>query len=296
MLLPCTIGYGQHTEMDTILFKRSIADYAFENDTLFVRGSWHKEHILAGTMFLPGTDKTMNLLNHGLSPIHLEIINDCDEKVDPKTFKEFPKLNSTYRVGNLLTIDVAVIANCCHAFLGEAEVLGLDTLHLSYTSYGMYCSCQCCFTLRYTFDTAMEHYYHTLKYVSINGSEVLGTIAEQELSTKDAIEKIRKIFEDYIQCQESTDSDDNKTALQKSLLSISSLSNAKELELLINIWMYYDPTDFPTRPLVYDVLKKNKVHSIEAVKNRLKHQMEWEDTETAPYVELFSLLQQLEKE
>src|SRR5690554_2660720 len=138
-------------------------------------------------MFLPSSDKMNGLLNNGLSPISLEIIQECDNTTDPRTFKEYPKFISTSRIGNTLTIDVSVIANCCHNFLGEAEVKGKDTLNLVYTSYGGFCSCECCFTLRYKFDTSMEDIYQVLNYVTINGSKTVGQIVKQALETKQHI-------------------------------------------------------------------------------------------------------------
>lgn len=77
---------------------------------------------------------------------------------------------------NQLLIQVRVMANCCHNFLGEAEVLGNDTLHLVYTSYGNFCSCQCCFTLEYVFDTTFEDKDNRLHFVTINRHKSFGVI------------------------------------------------------------------------------------------------------------------------
>ena len=189
-----TAVFGQKTELDTVFVKRSIGINEFEIDTLYISGGRSSTQVLAGTMFLPSSDKMNGLLNNGLSPISLEIIQECDNTTDPRTFNEYPKFISTSRVGNILTIDVSVIANCCHNFLGEAEVIGSGTLNLVYTSYGGFCSCNCCFTLRYKFDTSMEDNYQVLNYVTINGSKTIGQIVKQDLATKQHIDKIRKIF------------------------------------------------------------------------------------------------------
>jgi hypothetical protein len=124
--------------------------------------------VLVGTTFLPNSDKMIRLLNHGISPISFEILNECDKSIDPKNYSDYPKFINIKRDSTILTIDVAVIANCCHNFLGEAEVIGNDTLHLVYTSYGGFCSCNCCYTLRYKFDTTIEASYQILKNITIN--------------------------------------------------------------------------------------------------------------------------------
>lgn len=291
-----TTVFGQKTELDTVFVKRTVGVNMFEIDTLYIPGGRSSTQVLAGTMFLPYSDKMMGLLNNGLSPISLEIIQECDNTTDPKTFKEYPKFIATSRVGNTLTIDVSVIANCCHNFLGEAEVKGKDTLNLVYTSYGGFCSCECCFTLRYKFDTSREEMYQVLNYVTINSSKTVGQIVKQDLATKQHVDKIRKIVENYTKHQESTDSADNKNLMSKSLKSIKSLSNKDELELLIQVWMYYDPTDYPDIPEIYSILKASRPHSIEAIKNRIDNKKEWETDDTAPYSDLKKLLQRLENE
>lgn len=291
-----TTVFGLHTELDTVFVKRSVGTNEFEVDTLYIPGGRSSTQVLAGTMFLPSSDKMNGLLNNGLSPISLEIIQECDSTKDPSTFKEYPKFISTSRVGNTLTIDVSVIANCCHNFLGEAEVVGNDTLNLVYTSYGGFCSCSCCFTLRYKFDTSMEDIYQVLNYVTINGSKTVGQIVKQDIATKQHIDNIRKIFENFIKYQESTDSRDNKDLMSKSLKSITAVTNKDELELLINVWMYYDPTDYPDIPEIYRILKDSRPHSIEAVKNRIYNKKEWETDDSAPYSDLKKLLQGLENE
>ena len=75
-----------------------------------------------------------------------------------------------------LIIEVSLIANCCHNFLGEAEVIDSDVLSLSYVSYGSFCSCSCAFKLRFILDTKMEKHYQILQRVIINGSLIFAEI------------------------------------------------------------------------------------------------------------------------
>lgn len=183
-MLFCVFGltavYGQNTELDTVFVKKTVGENEFEIDTLFIPKGRGYQQVLTGTTFLPYTDKMIRLLNNGLSPISLEIIQECNNTTDPRTFKNYPKFVEVKRDSNELIIDVSVVANCCHNFLGEAEVVGKDTLNLVYTSYGGFCSCSCCFTLRYKFDTTMEEHYQILKYVTINGNKTVGEIPKKE--------------------------------------------------------------------------------------------------------------------
>jgi hypothetical protein len=179
-VLAITSVSGQNTELDTVFVKKTIGQNRFEIDTLFIQSGRSSEQVLAGTTFLPNSDKMIGLLNNGLEPISLKIIKECDNNTDPRTFKDYPKFTEVKRDSNELIIDVSVVANCCHNFLGEAEVVGNDTLNLVYTSYGGFCSCNCCFTLRYRFDTTMEEYNQILRYVTINGSKAVGVIPENK--------------------------------------------------------------------------------------------------------------------
>ena len=110
----------------------------------------------------------------------------------------------------------------------------------------------------------------------------------------DHIKNIKYVFENYIQYQESTDSPDNKDLMTKSLESLTIVTNKEDLELLINVWLYYDPTDFPSIPEIYRILKDNRPQSIEAVKKRIANKKEWENEDTAPYSDLKKLLERLE--
>ena len=84
--------------------------------------------------------------------------------------------------------------------------------------------------------------------------------------------------------------------MSESLKSLTNIETQEDLELLINVWMYYDPTDFSCRDLVYEVLKKNVRLSIEAVNNRIKNKKDNENIDSAPFSDLEYLLKTLKKE
>jgi hypothetical protein len=110
------------------------------------------------------------------------------------------------------------------------------------------------------------------------------------------IANIRKVFENYIEQKEHTESAENKELMSKSLRSLTRLDQQKDLELLINVWMYYDPTDYPDIPEVYRIFKNSRPQSIEAVENRMKNKKNWETSETAPYSDLETVLKRLKTE
>ena len=110
------------------------------------------------------------------------------------------------------------------------------------------------------------------------------------------IEKIKRIFADYVKFNESTDSPKDKEEMENSLNSLRKLKNPNDIKLVLNVWMYYDPTDFPTRQLVYKILKENKGKSILAIRHRLENPRKGESLESAPFSDLTSLLNNLLKE
>jgi hypothetical protein len=109
------------------------------------------------------------------------------------------------------------------------------------------------------------------------------------------INSIKTIFDNYIKYNESTDSKSNRDLMTSSLEKLKMISEPADFDLLLNVWMYYSPTDFPSLHLIPELLKKNKPESIEAVKNRIQNRKEWENKNTAPYSDLYKLLQQLEE-
>ena len=119
------------------------------------------------------------------------------------------------------------------------------------------------------------------------------TLQNDTLTYKQAIKNIRDIFIDYKTNEESIESEENKTTMTKSLNSLQSVTDKNDLELLINIWNYYDPTDYSCRGEIYKILLNNKTISINAVKDRMRHKMSWESADLSG-TEFKNLLEQLE--
>lgn len=119
----------------------------------------------------------------------------------------------------------------------------------------------------------------------------------EKLKNVDAhpVDTIKRIFYEYVKNTEATDSPTDKEFMTRGLTMLQTVSDTAALELLINVWMYYDPTDFQTRDLVNRILKQNKAESIKAIKKRKEHKRTGESEETAPYSELNYLISELEK-
>lgn len=116
----------------------------------------------------------------------------------------------------------------------------------------------------------------------------------QELANP--VDAIRAVFSNYVRFGESTDSDDHKHTMTKSLERLKGKKlTADDLQLLINVWMYYDPTDFPDAGRQSKaLLKANKPESIAAVKYRIANKRDWEAKDSAPYSDLPALLKEIE--
>lgn len=130
----------------------------------------------------------------------------------------------------------------------------------------------------------------------VTSFSVYGQTKSNNIDNKQTIQNIKFVFEDYVKYQESTDSKADKDLMTSSLKSLNKIINLNELEVLVNVWMYYDPTDFLSRPEIIRILKISRPESIEAVKKRMANKKEWESEESAPYSDLKNLLKQLENE
>jgi hypothetical protein len=107
------------------------------------------------------------------------------------------------------------------------------------------------------------------------------------------IQIAKTIFFNYVEYSESTDGMENKDAMKKALIELKTFATDADLPFLINIWMYYDPTDFPTRQLVEPIFFARPKASLKAVSKRIKYKRKGESSEDAPYVDLFDLQERI---
>ena len=131
-------------------------------------------------------------------------------------------------------------------------------------------------------------YLHNKKIKSLAGVGIVHVI-------KKPISVIENIFNDYVQYKESIDSEEDKRTITSALNQLDSNLTINDLIVVINVWLYYDPTDFPTRELTENVISRNIRNGILAVKQRKKNKMKWEKEGEAPYSELDYLSKKLKK-
>jgi len=107
----------------------------------------------------------------------------------------------------------------------------------------------------------------------------IGFSQTKNLNSKN-IKTIRHIYSEFISSEEDTDSEDNKTAMTKAIKSLKDNLSVKEIDLLIEIWLQYDPMDFPTKDLVLPILKKNAKATLLEINKQLKKKI---DTESSTF-------------
>ena len=108
-----------------------------------------------------------------------------------------------------------------------------------------------------------------------------------------SIRVISRIFNNYIKVSEGADSKENETKMEESLRSLVGSVSANDIQLLINVWMYYDPTDFKTRVLIEPIFIRNKNKSLEAINTWLKNKRKSDDPNTELYSDLIELQKRL---
>ena len=123
---------------------------------------------------------------------------------------------------------------------------------------------------------------------------VLG-MGQKASSSEKPIKTVKRVFKEYIKYSESTDSQENKDTVSKALKRLQASSKEKDLSLLIEVWMYYDPTDFPTRELIEPIFYKNKEAASKAIHTRIRMRAKRENKENAPFSDLIDLQTRLSK-
>lgn len=152
-------------QFDTVVVSYSDRSGAHMADTMIVQ-EFRPSTILIGTTVLPASDKNMDSrwqYGYALSEMHLTPCRTSEE--DPGA-NEVMAISST---DSSFTIELKIASNCCHAFLGEIEIVDDTLLNLVYHPYGSFCSCMCCFGLTYDITRFPDEEYHPLAAVMING-------------------------------------------------------------------------------------------------------------------------------
>lgn len=123
----------------------------------------------------------------------------------------------------------------------------------------------------------------------------VSTAGQNTIRIETPSQTVERIFNSYVKYSEGTDSKSNEAAMARALTSLRRESSEKDLPLLINVWMYYDPTDFSVRELIEPIFNKNKPATLAAIDKRLKKKMKGESNKTAPYTDLIALKEKMSK-
>jgi hypothetical protein len=123
----------------------------------------------------------------------------------------------------------------------------------------------------------------------------ISTAGQSTAAVEIPIQTVERIFNSYVKYSEGVDSRSNEEAMARALGTLQQVSSEKDLFLLINVWMYYDPTDFSVRELIEPIFNKNKQVSLAAIDKRLKRKRKGENNKTAPYTDLIALKEKMSK-
>lgn len=136
------------------------------SDTLFV-DTPSDGTILFGTTIIPTTSNQVGLYGAGLWLDNL-VDSPCNNSQEPSGID---KVNSYSNTDSILTISLEITSNCCHRFLGDAELINDSILNLIFIGYGGNCACYCCFGLTYTFRKEYPNPDINISHVMINGDK-----------------------------------------------------------------------------------------------------------------------------
>ena len=136
-------------------------------DTVIFQSSMRR-HVLTGTCVLPATRNQMAAREYGLY-FKKVVKSNCQKEIEFEGFDP-DRINSILVTDTTLMIDINITDNCCFDFLCDCSVDSTGTLNLTYTGYGTYCSCDCCFGLTYYLLIYKEKDTPELKGVMINGN------------------------------------------------------------------------------------------------------------------------------
>lgn len=160
------ISFGQQDTIIIVYPKDPTYLIKTGNDTLFV-DTPSDGTILFGTTIIPTTSNQVGLYGVGLWLDNL-VDSPCNSSQEPRGIDKIISSNSD---DFILSISLEITSNCCHRFLGDAELIDDNILNLIYIGYGGNCACYCCFGLTYTFRKEYPNPDIKISYIMINGDK-----------------------------------------------------------------------------------------------------------------------------
>jgi hypothetical protein len=97
-----------------------------------------------------------------------------------------------------------------------------------------------------------------------------------DISQKEALKIIQKIWRNYMKNHEGIDSFENKSKMTNCIQTLSVVNRNKSIALLLYVWQYYDPSDYNCRNDIVEVLARNKTKSIKIIKKTIKKLNKWQ--------------------
>jgi hypothetical protein len=165
-----SITWGQ---ADTVFVKYNKDKFEdtinYKTDTI-IFDTPNARQILHGTTVLPWTQNQQIAKGYGLF-LDSVAVTPCSQEQGEKLDWQSEVL-SINQVGDVLTMELKFLGNCCHSFLCDVEIVNETEVNLIVSGYGAtYCSCTCCFGLNYYFEKMDVEEFDKLKSITINGKE-----------------------------------------------------------------------------------------------------------------------------
>jgi hypothetical protein len=125
-------------------------------------------------------------------------------------------------------------------------------------------------------------------------SSVLG---QKTIRDETPVQTINRIFTAYMAQAEATDILENKEAMAMAINTLkkddAKTYDKKELNLLVRVWLDYNPPNFRTRKLVEPLLSRNKVATIEVINELLLYTQSWQSRNSSPGSDLEKLREKI---
>ncbi len=168
LLILISFSFDIFGQADTVFMKYNSNQYddsiTYKTDTILFNTPLER-HILMGTTILPSTHNQLEAWGHGLYIKKVEK-TECKNNEHPI---EKNKILSIFKNDSVLTVETTIYDNCCYSFLCDAAVDSASILNLIFNGYGTFCSCYCCFGLKYYFEILKNPDYPEIKAIMING-------------------------------------------------------------------------------------------------------------------------------
>lgn len=165
-LLIASVSFGQQDTIIIVYPQDPTYLIKTGSDTLFV-DTPSDGTILFGTTIIPITSNQVGLYGAGLWLDNL-VDSPCHSSQEPSGIDKNISSSSN---DSILRVSLEITSNCCHRFLGDAELVDDSVLNLIYIGYSGNCACYCCVGLTYTFRKEYPNPDIKISHVMINGDK-----------------------------------------------------------------------------------------------------------------------------